>query len=150
MCLARNDSGQLESHASLSPHAIVSFELQAVLGYWEFKRKSAFLYLFLPVSTNRLLTMWTTLNFWRTLFIASFFYLFILFSDVVSLPLVTYVVSTEKWQDAYDRFSYGYRRRYCVASVFNPLRPSGNYMYHLLWQPVTQHFVFMCFVWFSL
>jgi hypothetical protein len=31
----------------------------------------------------------------------------------------------------------------------NPLKPSGNYMYHLLWQSVTLHFVFMCFVRFS-
>jgi hypothetical protein len=33
---------------------------------------------------------------------------------------------------------------------FNPLRPSGNYMNHLLWQSVMLHFVFIGFVWLSL
>jgi hypothetical protein len=32
----------------------------------------------------------------------------------------------------------------------SPLRPSGNYMNHLLWQSVMLHFVFISFVWFSL
>jgi hypothetical protein len=32
----------------------------------------------------------------------------------------------------------------------NPLRPSGNYMNHLLSQSVMLHFVFIDFVWFSL
>jgi hypothetical protein len=32
----------------------------------------------------------------------------------------------------------------------NPLRPSGNYMNHLLWQSVMLHFVFIGFVWFWL
>jgi D-alanyl-lipoteichoic acid acyltransferase DltB (MBOAT superfamily) len=32
----------------------------------------------------------------------------------------------------------------------NPLRPSGNYMNHLLWQSVMLHFVFIGFAWFSL
>jgi hypothetical protein len=32
----------------------------------------------------------------------------------------------------------------------NPLRPSGNYMNHLLSQSVMLHFVFTGFVWFSL
>jgi hypothetical protein len=31
-----------------------------------------------------------------------------------------------------------------------PLRPSGNYMNHLLWQSVMLHIVFIGFVWFSL
>jgi hypothetical protein len=31
----------------------------------------------------------------------------------------------------------------------DPLKPSGNYMSHLLQQSVTLLFVFMCFVWFS-
>jgi D-alanyl-lipoteichoic acid acyltransferase DltB (MBOAT superfamily) len=31
-----------------------------------------------------------------------------------------------------------------------PLRPSGNYMNHLLWQSVMLHFVFIGFAWFSL
>jgi hypothetical protein len=35
------------------------------------------------------------------------------------------------------------------SHVFNPLKPSGNYMPHLLRQSVILHFVFMCFVWFS-
>jgi hypothetical protein len=30
--------------------------------------------------------------------------------------------------------------------AFNPLKPSNNYMYHLLQQSITLHFVFMCFV----
>jgi hypothetical protein len=33
--------------------------------------------------------------------------------------------------------------------VINPLKPSGNYMSHLLFQPITQHFVILGFVWFS-
>jgi len=33
---------------------------------------------------------------------------------------------------------------------FIPLRPSGNYMNHLLWQSVKLHFVFIGFAWFSL
>jgi hypothetical protein len=33
---------------------------------------------------------------------------------------------------------------------FNPLRQSGNYMNHLLWQSVMLHFVFVGFAWFSL
>jgi hypothetical protein len=32
----------------------------------------------------------------------------------------------------------------------NHLRPSGNYMNHLLWQSVMLHFVFIGFAWFSL
>jgi hypothetical protein len=31
-------------------------------------------------------------------------------------------------------------------SVFNPLQPSGNYMLQLFQQPISLHFVFMCFV----
>jgi hypothetical protein len=31
----------------------------------------------------------------------------------------------------------------------NPLKPSGDYMYHLLYQSVILHFVFMGLVWFS-
>jgi hypothetical protein len=34
--------------------------------------------------------------------------------------------------------------------TLNPLRPSGNYMNHLLWQSVMLHFVFIGFAWFSL
>jgi D-alanyl-lipoteichoic acid acyltransferase DltB (MBOAT superfamily) len=34
--------------------------------------------------------------------------------------------------------------------LINPLRPSGNYMNHLLWQSVVLHFVFTGFVRFSL
>jgi hypothetical protein len=33
---------------------------------------------------------------------------------------------------------------------FNPLKPSGNYMNHLLWQSLMLHFVFIGFEWFSL
>jgi hypothetical protein len=33
---------------------------------------------------------------------------------------------------------------------FNPLRPIGNCTYNMLWQSVTLHFVFMCFVRFVL
>jgi hypothetical protein len=33
--------------------------------------------------------------------------------------------------------------------IFNPLKPSGNYMYHLIYQPVTAQFVFMGLVLFS-
>jgi hypothetical protein len=32
---------------------------------------------------------------------------------------------------------------------FNPLKLSGKYMYHLLSQSVMLHFVFMCFIQFS-
>jgi hypothetical protein len=35
-----------------------------------------------------------------------------------------------------------------MLTFFNPLRPSGNYMSHLLWQSVMLHFVFIGFVWF--
>jgi hypothetical protein len=38
---------------------------------------------------------------------------------------------------------------YLVVQI-KPLRPSGNYMDHLLWQSVMLHFVFIGFVWFSL
>jgi hypothetical protein len=31
----------------------------------------------------------------------------------------------------------------------NPFKPSGNYISHLLQQSVTLHFLFTCFVWFS-
>jgi hypothetical protein len=37
-----------------------------------------------------------------------------------------------------------------LCCVNNPLRPSGNYMNHLLWQSVMLHFVFIGFSWFSL
>jgi hypothetical protein len=37
-----------------------------------------------------------------------------------------------------------------VGILFNPLRPSGNYMNHPLWQSVMLNFVFIGFVWFSL
>jgi hypothetical protein len=35
-------------------------------------------------------------------------------------------------------------------NIFNPLKPSGDYMNHLLLQSVMLHFVFTGFVWFSL
>jgi hypothetical protein len=35
-----------------------------------------------------------------------------------------------------------------LSSSINPLKPSGNYTYHLLQQPETLHFVFLCFVCF--
>jgi hypothetical protein len=37
-----------------------------------------------------------------------------------------------------------------IITRFNPLEPSGKYTYHLLQQSVTLHFVFTCFVCFSL
>jgi hypothetical protein len=37
-----------------------------------------------------------------------------------------------------------------VYTSFNPLKPGGEYTYHLLHQSVTLHFVFIGFVWFSL
>jgi hypothetical protein len=37
-----------------------------------------------------------------------------------------------------------------MSHVINPLRPSGSYINHLLWQSVMLHFVFIGFVWFSL
>jgi hypothetical protein len=37
-----------------------------------------------------------------------------------------------------------------TKSVINPLRPSGNYMNHLLWKSVMLYFVFIGFAWFSL
>jgi hypothetical protein len=33
-----------------------------------------------------------------------------------------------------------------IVTTFNPLRPSGNYMYHQLSQLGTLRFVLMCFV----
>jgi hypothetical protein len=38
-----------------------------------------------------------------------------------------------------------------VVSVFpfNPLKQSRNYTYRLILQPVTLHFVFMAFIWYS-
>jgi hypothetical protein len=40
--------------------------------------------------------------------------------------------------------------RVCNTSPYvNPLKPRGNYMYHLLYRSVTLHFVFVGFVWFS-
>jgi hypothetical protein len=33
-----------------------------------------------------------------------------------------------------------------INFVINPLKPNGNYMYHLLQQSVTLHFVFMGFI----
>jgi hypothetical protein len=37
-----------------------------------------------------------------------------------------------------------------TSFLINPLKPNGNYMYHLFQQSETFHFVFMGFVWFSL
>jgi hypothetical protein len=37
-----------------------------------------------------------------------------------------------------------------VSDIFNPLRPSGKYMNHMLWQSVMLHFVFIDFAWLSL
>jgi serine/threonine protein kinase len=37
---------------------------------------------------------------------------------------------------------------YILKICINPLRPSGNYMNHLLWQSLMLHFVFIGFVWF--
>jgi hypothetical protein len=37
-----------------------------------------------------------------------------------------------------------------VSILFNPLRTSGNYMNHMLWQSVMLYFIFIGFVWFSL
>jgi hypothetical protein len=37
------------------------------------------------------------------------------------------------------------RRQKLQYNNLNPLRPIGNYIYHLLSQSVTLHFVFMCF-----
>jgi hypothetical protein len=37
-----------------------------------------------------------------------------------------------------------------LPGLFNPLRPSGKYMNHLLWQSVMMHFVFIGLAWFSL
>jgi hypothetical protein len=34
--------------------------------------------------------------------------------------------------------------------LINPLRPSGNYMNHLLWQSAMLLIVFISFTWFSL
>jgi hypothetical protein len=39
--------------------------------------------------------------------------------------------------------------RYIQFHGLNPLKPSGKYMYHLLYQPVTVHSVFMGLVWVS-
>jgi hypothetical protein len=36
------------------------------------------------------------------------------------------------------------------TQLLSPLRPSGNYMNHLLWQSVMLHFEFIGFAWFSL
>jgi hypothetical protein len=36
-----------------------------------------------------------------------------------------------------------------VAYVLNPLKPKGNYMYRLLYQSMTLHFVYVDFVCFS-
>jgi hypothetical protein len=40
----------------------------------------------------------------------------------------------------------GTRQLLAYADNINPLRLSGNYMYHMLWPSVMLHFVFMCFV----
>jgi hypothetical protein len=37
-----------------------------------------------------------------------------------------------------------------VSDIFNPLRPSGNCMNHMLWQSIMLHFVFIGFAWLSL
>jgi D-alanyl-lipoteichoic acid acyltransferase DltB (MBOAT superfamily) len=36
-----------------------------------------------------------------------------------------------------------------LRKIVNPLKPNANYVYHLLQQSATLHFVFMGFVWFS-
>jgi hypothetical protein len=33
-----------------------------------------------------------------------------------------------------------------LTIIINPLQPNGNYLYQLLYQSVTLHFVFLCFV----
>lgn len=50
-----------------------------------------------------------------------------------------------------SKFSSDYFIRKCIKkpgnrTVYNPFRPSGNYMYHLLSQSVILHFAFMCSV----
>jgi hypothetical protein len=37
-----------------------------------------------------------------------------------------------------------------LPPYLNPLRPSGNYMNHLLWQSVMLNVLFIGFAWFSL
>jgi hypothetical protein len=44
---------------------------------------------------------------------------------------------------------YKWQRDGTLVEETNPLRPSGNYMNHMLWQSVMLHFVFIRFVWFS-
>jgi hypothetical protein len=47
--------------------------------------------------------------------------------------------------------SLGIFQKYCLnTDVLNPLKPSGNYMSHLLQQSLPFHFLFMGFVRFSL
>jgi hypothetical protein len=45
-------------------------------------------------------------------------------------------------------WTYGLHNGICMY-LRNPSKPSGDYMYHLLYQSVILHFVFMGLVWFS-
>jgi hypothetical protein len=61
--------------------------------------------------------------------------------------------TTEAWQETLNRCETSLNvyllTMYSEAIMcFNPLKPSGNYVYHLFYQTVTLHFVFMGFVWF--
>jgi hypothetical protein len=51
-------------------------------------------------------------------------------------------MSIIKFYEFYLKMTY-------VVLPINPLKPSGDYMNHLLYQSVILHFIFMGLVWFS-
>jgi hypothetical protein len=74
-------------------------------------------------------------------------------SDGSICPVV--IKGCVKWSSVYlSKQKAVYINIFCFFELLsiqlNPLRPSGNYMNHLLWQSVMLHFVFIGFVWFSL
>jgi hypothetical protein len=53
-----------------------------------------------------------------------------------------------RWMLRYSHSATKCQKSRC-AILFNALKPGGNYTSHLLQQLVSLHFVFICFVWFS-
>jgi D-alanyl-lipoteichoic acid acyltransferase DltB (MBOAT superfamily) len=68
-----------------------------------------------------------------------------MYSYITLNGVMKYVCFETKSRKKYSNVGY-----LSMTFVFNSLKTSGNYMYHLLYQSVTLHFVFMGFVWFSL
>jgi hypothetical protein len=72
------------------------------------------------------------------------------FCCVLNSLVATELLQLKRHKKAFGQTNQTFKIISCPHIILNPLKPSGNYMYHLLQQSVTLHFVCMCFVWFSL